>query len=357
MKRVYNFAAGPSMLPLEVLESAKKDLLDYKGTGMSVMEMSHRSNVFKSIIEEAEKDLRDLMHIPENYQVLFMQGGASLQFGCIPLNLMNGKPADYIISGNFSNKAYEEAKKFGDARILATSIDKNFTYIPYVTKFKQDASYVHICFNNTIYGSEYYYIPETLDVPLVADISSCILSKNIDVTKFGVLYAGAQKNIGPAGLTIVIVRRDLLDKEDNKTPVMMNWGIQAKHNSLYNTPPCYSIYMAGLVFKWLKSLGGVEYIEKVNDEKAKLLYDFIDSSTLYKNHVEKKSRSNMNVCFTTGSSELDNKFCEEAKKYNIENIKGHKLVGGMRASIYNAMPIEGVRALIEFMKKFENENV
>ncbi len=359
MSRIYNFSAGPSMLPLEVLEKAASEMTDYNGSGMSVMEMSHRSSFYEAIIEQAEKDLRELMNIPENYKVLFLQGGASTQFSAVPLNLMNGnKKADYIVSGMFSKKAYTEAQKFGDVKLVASSADKNFTYIPEISPdmIREDADYVHICYNNTIYGTKYPEVPNVGDKVLVADMSSCILSEPVDVTKFGVIYAGAQKNMGPAGLTVVIVREDLLGRAREDIPVMLDYKTQAENGSMYNTPPCYSIYISGLVYKWLLSLGGLSEMQKINMRKAQKLYDYIDSSSLYKAPAEKKYRSMMNVTFVTGNEELDKKFCKEAATYGIQNIKGHRSVGGMRASIYNAMPEKGVDALIEFMKKFEEEN-
>lgn len=356
MGRIYNFSAGPSMLPVEVLKKCSEDMLDYNSSGMSVMEMSHRSAVYQEIFDTAEADLRKLMEIPDNYKVLFMQGGATTQFAAVPLNLMKTGKADYIVSGQFSGKAAEEAKKYGEVRILASSKESGFTYVPFVDHFNSDSDYVHICFNNTIFGTQYNYIPDTGDIPLVADISSCILSRPIPVEKFGVLYAGAQKNVGPAGLTIVIVREDLLGYADEKTPVMLNWKIQADNGSMYNTPPCYPIYVAGLVFKWLLDLGGLTEMEKINRYKAGLLYEAIDKSNMFKGRAEKESRSIMNVCFVTGDPELDKKFCSEAAKNGFVNVKGHRISGGMRASIYNAMPVEGVKALIEFMEKFEKEN-
>lgn len=359
MSRVYNFSAGPSMLPEEVLKTAADEMLEYGKTGQSVMEMSHRSKEYDEIIKTAEKDLRELMNIPDNYEVLFLQGGASTQFAMVPLNLMNkNHKADYIITGQWANKAYKEAARYGEARIVASSKDKTFSYIPKVKaeEFDKDADYVHICFNNTIYGTKYNYIPDTGDVPLIADISSCILSEPIDVRKFGVLYAGAQKNVAPAGVTIVIIRKDLIGNAMDITPTMLNYATHAESASLFNTPPCYNIYIAGLVFKWLKKLGGLEVMKKRNEEKAKILYDFLDSSKLFKGTVVKEDRSLMNVPFITGSDELDAKFIAAAKENGFVNIKGHRSVGGMRASIYNAMPKEGVEKLVAFMKKFEEEN-
>ncbi len=359
MSRVYNFSAGPSMLPEEVLKTAADEMLEYGKTGQSVMEMSHRSKEYDEIIKTAEKDLRELMNIPDDYEVLFLQGGASTQFAMVPLNLMNkNHKADYIITGQWANKAYKEAARYGEARVVASSKDKTFSYIPKVKadEFDKDADYVHICFNNTIYGTKYNYIPDTGDVPLVADISSCILSEPIDVKKFGVLYAGAQKNVAPAGVTIVIIRKDLIGNAMDITPTMLNYATHAESASLFNTPPCYNIYIAGLVFKWLKKLGGLEVMKKKNEEKAKILYDFLDSSKLFKGTVVKEDRSLMNVPFVTGSDELDAKFIAAAKENGFVNIKGHRSVGGMRASIYNAMPKEGVEKLVAFMKKFEEEN-
>lgn len=357
MQRVYNFSAGPSMLPESVLEQAASEMLNYKGSGMSVMEMSHRSPVYQAIIDEAEADLRKLMNIPENYKVLFLQGGATQQFSAVPLNLMNknGK-ADYIVSGQFSKKAAEEAAKFGEVNVIASSKDKNFTYIPKVTEFSKDADYVHICYNNTIFGTCYDYIPETGDIPLVADMSSGILSRPVDVSKFGLIYAGAQKNMGPSGLTVVIVREDLLGNAREGTPVMLDYKIQADNGSMYNTPPCYSIYVAGLVFKWLLATGGLEERERINIKKANLLYDYLDNSKLFKPTAEKEVRSLMNVCFVTGDADKDKAFVSAASKAGFVNLKGHRVVGGMRASIYNAMPVEGVEKLVEFMSNYEKEN-
>ncbi len=359
--RVYNFSAGPSMLPLEVLEKVQKGLIDYEGTGMSVMEMSHRSKPYEKINADAESLLRELMNIPDNYSVIFVQGGASMQFEAIPLNLSNGTTSakgDYVVTGNFSGKAYKEAKKYGDMVEVASSKDKNFTYIPKLTRdmFRPDADYVHICYNNTIFGTRYAEVPDTGDIPLIADMSSCILSQEVDVSKFAVIYAGAQKNIAPAGVTIVIVRNDMLGKESPLCPTMMKWATQVENKSLYNTPPAFSTYVASEVFKHLKEMGGVKAIQKINEDKAKMLYDFIDASSFYKNPVEKEYRSLMNVPFTTPTPELDAKFVAEAAKEGLVSIKGHRLVGGMRASIYNAMPVEGIKKLIEFMAKFEKEN-
>lgn len=358
MERVYNFSAGPSMLPLEVLKKAAAQMTNCEGSGMSVMEMSHRSAVYKGIIEEAEKLMRELMGIPDDYYVLFLQGGASTQFAMIPLNLMKTGKADYVITGQWAKKAYEEGKHYGDAYEVASSKDKTFSYIPKLTKdmFRPDADYVHITMNNTIYGTKYHNIPDTGDVPLVADISSCILSEKLDVTKFGMLYAGAQKNIGPAGLTVVIIRKDLVGNARDITPIMLNYETHAKNGSMYNTPPTYSIYICKLVLEWLKSIGGVDAIEKINKEKAKILYDYLDSSDFFRGTVVKEDRSLMNVPFLSPSDELNKKFIAEAKVAGFVNLAGHRTVGGMRASIYNAMPVEGVEKLVEFMKKFENAN-
>ncbi|MBQ7224104.1 MAG: 3-phosphoserine/phosphohydroxythreonine transaminase [Clostridia bacterium] len=359
--RVYNFSAGPSMLPLEVLEKVQKNLVDYEGTGTSVMEMSHRSKPYDKINDDAHTLLRELMHIPDNYSIIFVQGGASMQFEAVPLNLAHSSSCakgDYIVTGNFSGKAYKEAKKYGDMVEVASSKDKNFTYIPKTSaeSFRSDADYVHICYNNTIFGTRYDDVPDTGAIPLVADMSSCILSQEVDVSKFGVIYAGAQKNIAPAGVTIVIVRNDLLGQENPLCPTMMKWAVQVENKSLYNTPPTFSTYVASEVFAHLKSIGGVKAIQKINEEKAKMLYDFIDQSSFYKNPVEKQYRSLMNVPFTTPTQELDASFVAEASKQGLISLKGHRLVGGMRASIYNAMPVEGVKKLIEFMGKFELEN-
>jgi phosphoserine aminotransferase len=357
MQRVYNFSAGPSMLPESVLEKAASEMMNYNGSGMSVMEMSHRSPVYQSIIDEAEADLRKLMNIPDNYKVLFLQGGATQQFAAVPLNLMNkNRKADYIVSGQFSKKAAEEASKFGEVNVIATSKDRNFAYIPKVTEFSADADYVHICYNNTIFGTCYDYIPETGDIPLVADMSSGILSRPVDVSKFGLIYAGAQKNMGPSGLTVVIVREDLLGNARENIPVMLNYTVQAENGSMYNTPPCYSIYVAGLVFKWLLATGGLEEREKINVKKANILYDYLDSSKLFKATADKEVRSLMNVCFVTGDADKDKAFVSAASKAGFVNLKGHRVVGGMRASIYNAMPVEGVEKLVQFMADYEKEN-
>ena len=358
MERVYNFSAGPSMLPLPVLEKAAAELVNYGETGMSVMEMSHRSPAYDAIIKKTEADFRKVMNIPDNYKVLFLQGGASTQFAAVPLNLMKTGKADYILSGQFSTKAYKEALKYGDAKAVASSKDDNFAFIPETTResFRPDADYVHICFNNTIYGTKYNYIPDTGDIPLVADMSSCIMSEPIDVTKFGVIYAGAQKNMAPAGLTVVIVREDLLGNARPETPSMLDWKLMADNDSMYNTPPCYAIYMAGLVYEWVLSIGGLEKMKEMNQKKAALLYDYLDSQDYYIAPVRKDCRSMMNVTFVTGVEELDKKFPKEAEKNGLMNLKGHRSVGGMRASIYNAMPYEGVEKLVAFMKKFAAEN-
>ncbi|NLM35147.1 MAG: 3-phosphoserine/phosphohydroxythreonine transaminase [Clostridiales bacterium] len=359
MKRVYNFSAGPAVLPEEVLREAAEEMLDYNGTGMSVMEMSHRSKAFEEIIQNAEKDLRELMNIPDNYKVLFLQGGASQQFAMVPMNLMKNKVADYIVTGQWAKKAAAEAKLYGKVNIIASSADKTFSYIPDLKdiKISEDADYVYICHNNTIYGTKYNELPEVGDKILVADMSSDILSEPVDVTKYGLIFAGAQKNIGPAGVVIVIIREDLItDEVLPGTPTMLKYKTHADNGSLYNTPPAYGIYICGKVFKWIKQKGGLEVMKKLNEEKAAILYDYLDSSSLFKGTVVKEDRSLMNVPFVTGSEELDAKFVKEAKAAGFENIKGHRTVGGMRASIYNAMPIEGVKALVEFMKKFEAEN-
>lgn len=359
MSRVYNFAAGPAVLPEEVLKEAADEMLDYNGTGMSVMEMSHRSKDFEVIIQDAERNLRELMNIPNNYKVLFLQGGVSMQFAMVPMNLMKNRVADYIITGQWAKKAATEAEKFGKVNVLATSADKTFSYIPDMSKIKvsNDADYVYICHNNTIYGTTYHTLPDTKEKILVADMSSDILSQPIDVTQYGLIFAGVQKNIGPAGTVIVIIREDLItDDVLNGTPTMLKYKIHSDNNSLYNTPPAYGIYICGKVFKHLKKLGGLEVMKVRNEEKAKILYDYLDSSKLFNGTVVKEDRSLMNVPFITGNKELDDKFIKEAKKVGIENIRGHRTVGGMRASIYNAMPIEGVKYLVEFMKKFEEEN-
>lgn len=355
--RAYNFSAGPSTLPLSVLEEAQREFLDFAGTGMSVTEISHRNKAFETIVQEGESLLRELMHIPDDYAVLFVQGGASTQFAAVPLNLMHKGKADYIVTGNFSKKAWQEGKIYGDAACVASSEDKTYTYIPDVSAipFREDTDYVHICSNNTIFGTRYVEFPD-VKAPLVADMSSEILSREIDITKFAVIYAGAQKNLAPAGVTIVIAKRDLIGNPLPMCPTMLKWKVQDENKSLYNTPPCFSIYMATLVLRHLKNLGGVKEINAINEYKAGLLYDFIDNSSFYTNRVEKKYRSIMNVPFVTPSSELDAQFVKEAAANGLISLKGHRLVGGMRASIYNAMPVDGVKALIEFMKKFEREN-
>lgn len=359
MSRVYNFSAGPAVLPEEVLKEAADEMLDYKGTGMSVMEMSHRSKPFETIIKEAEADLRELMNIPDNYKVLFLQGGAWQQFAMIPMNLMKNKVADYIVTGQWAKKAYQEASKYGKANKIASSEDKTFTYIPDCSDLpiSEDADYVYICENNTIYGTKFKELPNTKGKDLVADVSSCFLSEPVDVSKYAVIYGGVQKNIGPAGVVIVIIREDLItDDVLPGTPTMLKYKTQADAESLFNTPPAYGIYICGKVFKWLKKRGGLEAMKEYNEKKAKILYDFLDESKLFKGTVEKKDRSLMNVPFVTGNEELDAKFVKEAKAAGFENLKGHRSVGGMRASIYNAMPIEGVEKLVEFMKNFEKEN-
>ncbi|MBP9000833.1 MAG: 3-phosphoserine/phosphohydroxythreonine transaminase [Lachnospiraceae bacterium] len=359
MARVYNFSAGPAVLPEEVLKEAAAEMMDYKGSGMSVMEMSHRSKVYDTIIKEAEQDLRDLMNIPDNYKVLFLQGGASQFFAEVPMNMMKNKKAGYIITGQWAKKAYQEAKIYGEAVELASSADKTFSYIPDCSDLPitDDMDYVYICENNTIYGTKYKTLPDTKGKILVSDVSSCFLSEPVDVTKYGVIYGGVQKNVGPAGCVIAIIREDLIsDDVLPGTPTMLKWKTQADNDSLYNTPPCYTIYICGKVFKWLKKMGGLEAMKELNEKKAKILYDYLDESKLFKGTVVKEDRSLMNVPFVTGDAELDAKFVAEAKAAGFENLKGHRTVGGMRASIYNAMPIEGVEALVEFMKKFEKEN-
>jgi phosphoserine aminotransferase len=361
MNRVYNFSAGPSMLPLEVLERAQKEMLCYGESGMSVMEMSHRSPEFEEILHGAEDALRKLMNVPANYKILFMQGGASTQFASVPLNLLSAHQcADYIVSGQFSKKAATEAKKYGDIAIAASSAGATptFSTIPETEKnsFRPDADYVHICFNNTIYGTKFHYIPDTGNIPLVADMSSCICSEPVDVSKFGLIYAGAQKNIAPAGVTIVIVRNDLIGNARPDTPAMLDYANMAENDSMYNTPPCWCIYMAKLVFEWILSIGGLEEMKRRNERKASLLYDYLDGQSYYTASVDKKCRSMMNVVFITGDAELDKKFCKEAAAQGLKNLKGHRSVGGMRASIYNAMPYEGVEKLVAFMKQFALDN-
>ena len=359
MKRVYNFSAGPAVLPEEVLREAADEMLDYGGTGMSVMEMSHRSKAYDTIIKEAEADLRDLMKIPDNYRVLFLQGGASQQFAMIPMNLMKNRVADYIVTGQWAKKAYQEAQIYGRVNKIASSEDETFSYIPDCSNLpiSEDADYVYICENNTIYGTKFKTLPDTKGKPLVADVSSCFLSEPVDVTKYGVIYGGVQKNIGPAGVVIVIIREDLITEDVLPgTPTMLRYKIHADNASLYNTPPAYGIYICGKVFKWLKKKGGLEAMKEYNEKKAKILYDFLDESKMFRGTVRKEDRSLMNVPFVTGDGDLDAKFVKEAKEAGFENLKGHRSVGGMRASIYNAMPMEGVEKLVEFMRKFEAEN-
>ena len=359
MKRVYNFSAGPAVLPEEVLREAADEMLDYGGTGMSVMEMSHRSKAYDTIIKEAEADLRDLMKIPDNYKVLFLQGGASQQFAMIPMNLMKNRVADYIVTGQWAKKAYQEAQIYGRANKIASSEDETFSYIPDCSDLpiSEDADYVYICENNTIYGTKFKTLPDTKGKPLVADVSSCFLSEPVDVTKYGVIYGGVQKNIGPAGVVIVIIREDLITEDVLPgTPTMLRYKIHADNASLYNTPPAYGIYICGKVSKWLKRQGGLEAMKEYNEKKAKILYDFLDQSKMFRGTVRKEDRSLMNVPFVTGDGDLDAKFVKEAREAGFENLKGHRSVGGMRASIYNAMPMEGVEKLVEFMGKFEAEN-
>ncbi len=360
MARVYNFSAGPSTLPESVLKIAGDEIFDYQGSGQSVMEMSHRSKTFDKIIKDAESLMRELYSVPDNYKVLFLQGGASAQFSAIPLNFMNkNKKADYIITGQWAKKAFAEAQKYGDAVAVASSADKTFSYIPKTSAsdFRKDADYVYICLNNTIYGTVYHNLPDTGDVPLIADISSCALSEPLDISRFGMVYFGAQKNVAPAGLVVCIIREDLLGNAREGTPTMMNYQIQADADSLYNTPPCWPIYICKLVLDWIKNdIGGLDAMKKRNEEKAKILYDFLDSSELFKGTVVPEDRSLMNVPFVTGDEELDKKFVAAATENGFVNLKGHRTVGGMRASIYNAMPVEGVKKLVEFMKKFEAEN-
>ena len=353
--RVYNFSAGPSMLPLEVLQEAQRDFIDYNGSGMSVTEMSHRSSYYDEIHKECISLFRELLGISDEYEVLLVQGGASTQFEAVPLNLLKKGRADYIVSGNFSSKAYKEAIKYGDIRLAGSSKDKNFTYIPKNLEFRDDIDYVHFCHNNTIFGTRFTYVPKC-NCPLVSDMSSSILSQEINVNDYGVIYAGAQKNVAPAGVTIVIARRDLITDGMDICPTMLKWKTQADNESLYNTPPAFAIYMAMLNLRYLKKNGGIKAIQAYNEEKAGLLYDFIDNSSFYANHVVKEDRSMMNVPFVTPNADLDKKFVSEASKNGLVSLKGHRLVGGMRASIYNAMPREGVVALIDFMKKFEMEN-
>ena len=359
MKRVFNFSAGPAILPEDVLKEAQEEMFNYENTGMSVMEMSHRSKPFEKILDDAINDLKEILNVPDNYKIIFVQGGASMQFAGVPLNLMVNKKADYILTGQFSTKAYKEAQLFGDANVVASSKDDNFSYIPDCSdlNISDDADYVYICENNTIYGTKFKELPNTKGKPLVSDQSSCFLSEPIDVSKYGVIYAGVQKNVGPAGLVVMIIREDLVKEELSfPVPTMLKWKTQVDNNSLYNTPNCYSIYICGKVFKWIKNNGGLEAMKQRNVEKANILYDYLDQTDFYVAHAKKDSRSIMNVTFRCKNEELDKKFVEEAKECNIVNIKGHRSVGGMRASIYNAMPKEGVIALVEFMKKFEEEN-
>lgn len=360
MSRVYNFSAGPAVLPEEVLKECAEEMMDYKGCGMSVMEMSHRSKVYDEIIKDAEKDLRDLMNIPDNYKVIFAQGGANLQFAEVPMNLMKNGKAAYIITGQWAKKAAQEAEKYGEVVRVASSADKTFSYIPDCSDLDipDDVDYVYICENNTIYGTKFWELPNTKGHVLVADVSSCFLSEPVDVSKYGVIYGGVQKNVGPSGVQIIIVREDLIADGPafKQTPTMMDWKIQADNQSLYNTPPTYGIYVCGKVFKWIKKMGGLEGMKAHNEKKAKILYDFLDQSKMFKGTVEKKDRSLMNVPFITGNEELDKKFVAESDAAGFKNLKGHRTVGGMRASIYNAMPIEGVEKLVAFMKKFEEEN-
>lgn len=357
--RVYNFSAGPSMLPLPVLEKMAKNMCNYENSGQSVMEMSHRSKDFQTIISDAEQNLRDLLEIPSNYKVLFLQGGGTLQFAMVPLNLLRkSKKADYIVTGTWAKKAAKEAAKYGDIKVIASSEEDKFTYIPKVDKYmiREDADYVYICFNNTIYGTHFPYIPETGDIPLVADMSSCILSEKIDVSKFGIIFAGAQKNVGPAGVTIVIIREDLMGFAGESVPTYLDYKIHADNDSCYNTPPCEAIYAAGEVFKYIKELGGIDEMNRMDIEKAGMLYNYIDSSAFYTCPVKKEDRSLMNVVFVTGDEAMDKKFVAEAKEQGLINLNGHRSIGGMRASIYNAMPEDGVKKLIEFMDAFALEN-
>ncbi len=359
MSRVYNFSAGPAVLPEEVLKEAAEEMLDYRGCGMSVMEMSHRSKMFEEIIQGAEADLRDLLQIPDNYKVLFLQGGASQQFAMIPMNLMKNRVADYIVTGQWAKKAWQEAQKYGKANKIASSEDKTFSYIPDCSDLpiSPDADYVYICENNTIYGTKFKELPNTKGKTLVADVSSCFLSEPVDVSKYGILYGGVQKNIGPAGMVISIIREDLITEEVLPgTPTMLTFKTHADADSLYNTPNSYCIYICGKVFQWLKKMGGLSAMKERNEQKAKLLYDFLDESSLFHGTVVPKDRSLMNVPFITGNTDLDAKFVKEAKEAGFENLKGHRSVGGMRASIYNAMPVEGVKALVDFMRTFEKEN-
>ena len=358
-EKVYNFSAGPSMMPESVLNKAGSEISDYMGSGMSVMEMSHRSSLFGEIFAETKRKLKETLNVPDSHEILFLQGGASTQFAAVPLNLMNkNRKADYIVSGQFSGKAFKEAQKYGDVRCAGTTKEINFSAVPRLSRsdFRADADYVHMCFNNTIYGTKFPYIPDTGDIPLVADMSSCILSEPVDVTRFGLIYAGAQKNMAPAGLTVVIVREDLIGNARPETPVMLDYQPMAENDSMYNTPPCWPIYIAKLVYEWLLNMGGLKAMKAHNEKKAAVLYDYLDSQSYYIAPVEKESRSMMNVTFVTGDAELDKKFAKEAGAAGLANIKGHRSVGGMRASIYNAMPIEGVQALVAFMRKFAAEN-
>ena len=360
MARVYNFSAGPAVLPEEVLQELADEMLDYNGTGMSVMEMSHRSKAYQEIIDTAEADLRELMNIPDNYKVLFLQGGAHQQFAMVPMNLMKNKVADYIVTGQWAKKAAKEAELYGKVNVVASSADETFSYIPDCSDLpiSEDADYVYICENNTIYGTKFWNLPNTKGKDLVSDVSSCFLSEPVDVSKYAIIYGGVQKNIGPAGVVIVIIREDLITEDTLPgTPTMLKYKTHADNGSMYNTPPAYGIYVCGKVFKWLKKMGGLEVMKAKNVEKAKILYDYLDSSKLFKGTVRKEDRSLMNVPFVTGDEELDAKFVKEAKAAGFENLKGHRSVGGMRASIYNAMPKAGVEALVEFMKKFEAENL
>ena len=361
MERVYNFSAGPGVLPVEVLQQAADEMLNYKGSGMSVMEMSHRSKTYQALIDEAEADLRELLNIPSSYKVLFAQGGCSLQFASVPMNLMRNGVADYIITGQWAKKAFAEAQKYGKANKIATSEDKTFSYIPDCSDLpiSDNADYVYICENNTIYGTKYKKLPNTKGKPLVSDVSSCFLSEPVDITKYGVMYGGVQKNVGPSGVQILIIREDLIGEGPalSCTPTMMNWKIQTDNGSLYNTPPTYGIYICGLVFKWIKKLGGLEKMKELNEAKAKILYDFLDSSKLFRGTVVKQDRSLMNVPFVIGDEEKEAKFIKEATAEGLVSLKGHRTVGGMRASIYNAMPIEGVKKLVAFMKEFESKNL
>lgn len=360
MSRVYNFSAGPSVLPEKVLKIAAEEMLDYKGSGQSVMEMSHRSKTYQAIIDEAEALLREIMAIPDNYKVLFLQGGASSQFAMIPLNLLTGSgKADFVLTGQWATKAYKEAARYGEANVVASSKDKTFSYIPKLdpATFTKDADYFHICMNNTIYGTKFHELPDTGNVPLVADVSSCILSEPMDVSRFGILYAGAQKNMAPAGLTVVIIREDLIGHAQEITPTMFNYQTHSENGSMFNTPPCYAIYVMKLVLEWLKNdIGGLEKMKEINEKKAKILYDFLDNSQMFHGTVVKEDRSLMNIPFVTGNEELDAKFVKEAAAAGFVNLKGHRSVGGMRASIYNAMPVEGVEKLVAFMKAFEEAN-